>query len=168
MLVGVFVNESAEAMAQVMDFCGLDLAQLSGQETPALIGEPSSPIYGRSYKALHPTSFGEAEAEAEWYLPPAPRPRQPLLLVDSYHPTLPGGTGRTGDWEVAAKLAATTPGLMLAGGLEPGNVSQAILEVRPFAVDVASGVEATPGHKSAGKVRAFVDAVVTTAATGTS
>jgi phosphoribosylanthranilate isomerase len=171
-LVGVFVDETADAMAHILDTCRLDLAQLSGSEPPALIGEPASPLYGRAYKALRPTSFTEAEVEAEWYMPPqfsvfseqfsvsgSPplhRSPAPALLIDSYHPTLPGGTGQTGDWSLAARLAQKVPGLMLAGGLTADNVAEAVRQVRPFAVDVASGVEAASGKKDHGLVRAFI------------
>ncbi len=156
-LVGVFVDETAQAMAQILETCRLDLAQLSGRETPNIIGDPASPLYGRCYKALKPTTLAEAEAEIEWYLPPEARPGTPALLIDAYHPTLPGGTGLKADWTVAAALADVTPGLMLAGGLNPDNVTEAIRQVRPFAVDVAGGVEAAPGRKDHALVRAFID-----------
>lgn len=155
-LVGVFVNETGEAMARLLDELVLDLAQLSGEEPPALVADPGSPLYGRSYKGIRPTSFAEAEAEAEWYVPPTPVVEQPSLLLDAYHPTLRGGTGRRADWELAAKLAATVQNLMLAGGLKADNVAAAVQQVHPFAVDVASGVEAAPGKKDHGLVRAFV------------
>ncbi|MFW5941013.1 MAG: phosphoribosylanthranilate isomerase, partial [Chloroflexota bacterium] len=156
-LVGVFVDRSARETAQLLDECGLDLAQLSGKEPPSQVGDPQSPLYGRSYKALQPQSLAEAEAEAEWYVPPQPAPGQPRLLLDAYHPTLPGGTGRTTDWALAAKLREIVPDLMLAGGLTPDNVAQAVAQVRPFAVDVASGVEASAGIKDAEKVRRFIE-----------
>ena len=156
LLVGVFVDETAEKMAQMLDECGLDLAQLSGDEPPALVGDAASPLYGRSYKALRPATVAEAEVEAEWYLPPQPAADRPALLLDTYHPTLPGGTGQTSDWSVAARLAQTVPGLMLAGGLTPENVGAAIRQVSPFAVDVASGVEAAPGRKDHRLVRDFI------------
>lgn len=158
LLVGVFVNETAEQAAAVLDAVGLDLAQLSGEETPNLIGDRNSPLYGRSFKALRPTSLAEAEAEAEWYLPPEPAANRPSLLLDAYHPTLRGGTGRVADWAMAARLAETVPQLMLAGGLNADNVAAAVEQVRPFAVDVASGVEAAPGRKDHAQVRAFIQA----------
>jgi len=156
LLVGVFVNETAQKMADILDLCQLDLAQLHGDEVPAFIGKPTSPIYGRSFKALRPTSPEEAEADAEWYLPPQPMPGQPSLLIDTYHPTLRGGTGETTDWQMSAHLAELYPGLMLAGGLTPENVAAAVKQVRPFAVDVASGVEARPGKKDPALVHAFI------------
>ncbi len=162
-LVGVFVNETAVQMAAILEQCQLDLAQLSGEEVPKWVGDEQSPIYGRAYKALRPISFAEAEADADWYLPPAfsknpPQryPDQPAILIDTYHPMLRGGTGETGNWELSAKLAQSIPHLMLAGGLTPENVAEAVQAVRPYAVDVASGVEASPGIKDHTKVRAFI------------
>lgn len=156
LLVGVFVDETAEHMANVLDLCQLDLAQLSGEEVPRLIGDEQSPIYGRSYKALRPTSLDEAKADAEWYMPPSLHPDQPTFLMETYHPTLRGGTGQTGDWAISAQLVEEVPRLMLAGGLKPSNVAEAVAQVRPFAVDVASGVEAGPGKKDHDLVKAFI------------
>lgn len=155
-LVGVFVNESAEDIAQILDYCHLDLAQLSGDETPNLIGNPQSPIFGHSYKVIRPRSLAEAEAEAEWYVPPQRKESQPTLLVDTHHVNLYGGTGLTANWSIAAHLTGQVPGLMLAGGLNPSNVSQAVGQVRPYAVDVASGVESSPGQKDHDLVRTFI------------
>jgi phosphoribosylanthranilate isomerase len=160
-LVGVFVNESGKRMAQILDEVGLDLAQLSGEEVPFLVGDEQSPIYGRCYKALRPTSLAEAEADAEWYSVvndqfPISTLQSPTLLLDTYHPTLRGGTGETGDWTMSAQLAKNIPGLMLAGGLTAENVAEAVRQVRPFAVDVASGVEASPGKKNRLLVQQFI------------
>jgi phosphoribosylanthranilate isomerase len=132
------------------------MAQLSGDEPASLVADPASPLYGRSYKGIRPTSLVEAKAEAEWFVPPPDAQQRPALLLDSYHPTLRGGTGTVADWTVAAALAQEIPGLMLAGGLTPGNVTTAVGQVRPFAVDVASGVEAAPGRKDHRLVRAFI------------
>ena len=154
LLVGVFVNETAGTMVDILTYCRLDLAQLSGEEVPFLINDPRSPLYGRAYKALRPQSAGEAEVEAEWFIAEAADLR-PTLLLDAYHPHLKGGTGELSDWEIGRQIAQTTPGLMLAGGLNPQNVARAVAEVRPFAVDVASGVEASPGRKDHNTLRAF-------------
>ncbi len=156
LLVGVFVNETGAEMVRVMDICHLDLAQLSGEEVPFLVADKLSPLYGRAYKGIRPASFTEAEVEAEWYaVPDRPEPL-PSLLVDTYHPTLRGGTGETGDWALSAELAQQYAGLMLAGGLSAANVAEAVQQVRPFAVDVASGVEARPGKKDHALVRSFI------------
>ncbi len=156
LLVGVFVNETGSAMARVLDTCGLDLAQLSGDETPNLVGDSRSPIFGRCYKALRPATLDEAEVETEWYLPTEMISGQPALLIDTKHASLYGGTGQTADWTIAAQLARNIPKLMLAGGLNPDNVAAAVSQVGPYAVDVASGVEARPGKKDPRLVRSFI------------
>ena len=160
-LVGVFVDETAVKMAELLDFVDLDLAQLSGNEVPSLLGEESSPIYGRCYKAIKPTSYTEAEADAEWFIvsdqhSDKPQMMVPTLLIDAYHPTMHGGTGETSDWAISQQLVQKVPGLMLAGGLTPENVGTAVSQIRPFGVDVASGVEDIPGKKDNAKVKAFI------------
>jgi phosphoribosylanthranilate isomerase len=157
-LIGVFVNETAGVMASVLDFCGLDLAQLSGEEPPELITDPSTAIYGRSFKGIRPLTESEATSDSVRYRPPDPTDSQPLLLIDAYHATLRGGTGQVADWRLAANLSRHIPRLMLAGGLNASNVSAAIGAVQPYAVDVASGVEDSPGIKNPDKIRAFVRA----------
>jgi phosphoribosylanthranilate isomerase len=156
LLVGVFVNETAEFVAQMLTKCDLDLAQLSGDEVPSMIGDHGALLFGRAYKGIQPASATEAEVEAEWYAVPNRPDHLPALLIDTYHPSLRGGTGETGDWATSMKLARQYPGLMIAGGLTAANVAEAVTKVRPFAVDVASGVEASPGKKDPALVRAFV------------
>ncbi|MFL7839587.1 MAG: phosphoribosylanthranilate isomerase [Candidatus Promineifilaceae bacterium] len=157
MLVGVFVNETLPTMAQILEDCRLDLAQLSGEEVPSMVADRQSILYGRAYKGIQPASQTEAEVEAEWYAVPNRPDHLPSLLVDTFHPTLRGGTGETGDWSVSALLAQQYPGLMLAGGLSAENVAEAVRRVRPFAVDVASGVESEPGKKDHDQVRSFIE-----------
>jgi phosphoribosylanthranilate isomerase len=158
LLIGVFVNESVEFMASVLDSCGLDLAQLSGEEPPEFITTPSSPLYGRSFKGIQPRNDEEATSDAERFRPPSPAKHQPFLLVDAYHKTLRGGTGEQGDWTLASRLSHLTPRLMLAGGLNPDNVAEAVKVVQPYAVDVSSGVENSPGIKDHEKIQAFIRA----------
>jgi phosphoribosylanthranilate isomerase len=158
LLVGVFVNEQPTTMAQLLEFCQLDLAQLSGSELPSLVHDKDSPLYNRCFKALQPRSLSEALEEADRFVPVNPPSDRPTLLVDAYHPTLPGGTGQTADWEAATRLSQMIPGLMLAGGLNSENVARAIQAARPFAVDTASGVEATPGRKDHALIRSFIAA----------
>ena len=153
--VGVFVNEPPAAAAAILDGCGLDLAQLSGDEPAADVTDPASPLFGRAYKALRPHSLAEADDGAARFAAP-PGGAGPRLLLDTPHGRLYGGTGETGDWGIAATLAARLPGLMLAGGLSPDNVAAAVAAVRPFAVDVAGGVERAPGIKDADRVRTFI------------
>jgi phosphoribosylanthranilate isomerase len=161
-LVGVFVNQTAEKTERILVDCELDFAQLSGDETPNLVADPTSVIYGRAYKSLRPQSKDEAEAEAEWFLAPDSKDL-PSLLIDAYDPHLYGGSGKMANWSVAAHLAKSTSRLMLAGGLNPNNVKAAIRQVSPFAVDVASGVEAQPGKKDHALVRDFIAAAKSSA-----
>ncbi|RME80387.1 MAG: phosphoribosylanthranilate isomerase, partial [Caldilineae bacterium] len=129
--VGVFVDASPDTIRDVMERSGLHLAQLHGGEPPAVL----ETLAGRAYKALRPTSLPEAEADVEWYAGLGPE-AGPDLLVDAYHPAAYGGTGRRADWEIAAALAASCR-LLLAGGLAPDNVAEAISRVRPWGVDVS-------------------------------
>jgi phosphoribosylanthranilate isomerase len=149
--VGVFVNEPLPRVAAILAEAGLDYAQLHGDETPEMVAA----LEGRGFKALRPADADAATAQAERYagLGPAPGPR---WLVDAYDPHEYGGTGKRADWHVAAELARRYPGLLLAGGLTPDNVAAAIRTVRPWGVDVSSGVERSPGQKDHEKVRAFI------------
>ena len=152
LFVGVFVNPSLEQVTQMLNHCDLDLAQLHGEEDPELLAL----LARRAFKALRPRSVVEAEADASRYARFGPD-GGPDLLVDAYHPDNRGGTGQAGDWNLAAGLAQRYR-LLLAGGLTPGNVANAIRQVRPWGVDVASGVEAAPGRKDHTQVRTFIAA----------
>lgn len=146
--VGVFVNTPPAEMRAILTTCGLDLAQLSGDEPP----EALDALDGRAFKALRPCEASSARIAAERYA----RQTAPTLLVDAAAATGQfGGSGQTADWRVAAELAAKLP-LLLAGGLRPDNVAAAIAAVQPWGVDVASGVESAPGRKDAAKIHAFI------------
>ena len=148
--VGVFVNRPAAYIAAVMALTGLDWAQLSGDE-PVVVLEQ---LQKRAYKAIRPRSYEEADAEASFYAALSPR-SGPRLLIDAYRPGEYGGTGQRADWAIAAKLARLRS-ILLAGGLNPDNVAEAVRTVRPWGVDVSSGVEQAPGIKDHDAIRAFV------------
>ena len=153
--VGVFVNATPAELEHTMRVAGLDLAQLHGEEPPSLVRA----LNGRAFKALRPRTAAEAEAAAARYLPVAPPDAdRPQLLVDAYHPNAYGGTGQVGDWHIAAALTGRCSRLVLAGGLTPENVARAVAQVRPWGVDVSSGVEARPRYKDHGRIRAFIAA----------
>lgn len=155
-LVGVFVNESVSAIARVLAEAGLDVAQLSGDESPAVLAE----LRGRAFKAIRPRHRAEALADAELFLRGAPtNPLWPALLVDAYHKDLYGGTGEQPSVEIAQAVRTATPRLILAGGLTPENVAERMAAICPWGVDVASGVESAPGIKDADRVRVFIEAV---------
>ncbi len=151
--IGVFVNESLAEIEETFRRANLDYAQLHGDEPPALL----EALQGRGFKALRPTSAAEASADAEWYADLGPGDG-PQLLIDAYDAKEYGGTGKRADWQAAADLGRVYPRLMLAGGLTTQNVAAAVDAVRPWAVDVSSGVEIEPGRKDADKVRAFISA----------
>ncbi len=144
-LVGLFVNMPTDDVAAVLERCGLDLAQLHGDEGPDVLRV----LGGRAYKAFR----GNGQDHSTFA---AAGPGAPAFLVDAVVAGKFGGTGKTGDWEGAATLAREYP-LLLAGGLTPDNVADAIARVKPWGVDVASGVEATPGRKDHAKVKAFIE-----------
>lgn len=156
LLVGVFVNQSAAAIAHILDEVGLDAAQLSGDEPPQTLAA----LDGRAFKALRPRDAAEALDAAPLFAAHAPRDeRLPALLVDAYHPQLYGGTGEQASEKIARAITAVVPRLMLAGGLMPDNVAERIRAIRPWGVDVASGVERAPGVKDIERVRVFIAAV---------
>lgn len=146
-VVGLFVDAGRERIADVLSRVPLDLVQFHGAE-PA----DECQSYGRRYlKALHVREGVDLAAQAAAYHDAAG------LLLDAFVPGVPGGSGRSFDW--AAVPAGLPRPLLLAGGLDAGNVAQAIRRVRPWAVDVSSGVESAPGIKDAGRMGAFMQAV---------
>ena len=140
--VGVFVNQPLEYVNGVASLVRLGAVQLHGDETPSFAGAVSRPVI----KALAVTADPHI-----W----APRVR---LLLDVADPVARGGTGRTIDWAAAARLADQRQ-MLLAGGLTPDNVSDAIARVRPYGIDVSSGVERAPGIKDHQRLRALFEAV---------
>ncbi len=151
--VGVFVNASLATVVRILDECQLDAAQLHGDEPPEFVNQ----LQGRVYKAIRPQSLPEADSLIQHYLPCPSAPLLPCYLLDAYHPNLFGGTGHVTDWSMAAKVASRYP-IMLAGSLTPANVVEAIRVVKPWGVDVSSGVERTKGQKDHDKVRVFIRA----------
>ncbi len=143
--VGLFVNASVAEIHATMDTCGLSLAQLHGDETV----EFRDSLEERSFKA-----FRGIPDDVSGFV----RDDAPAFLLDASVKGLYGGSGVTADWEGAAELAKKYP-LLLAGGLTPENVGEAVGRVKPWGVDVASGVELAPGKKDANKMKAFVQAV---------
>ena len=145
--VGVFVNQSVDEIAQIVSAVGLRAAQLHGDEPMETWGAvPCTCI-----KALAVTADLDPDCVAAW-------PAGVLPLLDVHDPVRRGGTGRTVDWDLAARIARRRP-VMLAGGLCPENIEDAIARVAPYAVDVSSGVEDRHGIKNASRIRDLMDAV---------
>jgi len=140
--VGVFVNESVDDVRRAVERSGVAAVQLHGDEEPSYAGELDMPIY-RSV-----TLDGAPAAADAW-------PAGTVLLLDAADPIRRGGTGETVSWARAADVARRRP-TVLAGGLTPDNVEEAIRTVRPYGVDASSGVECRPGVKDAARVADFV------------
>ena len=152
--VGVFVDKAVEQVHEIVGRVGLDLAQLHGHEPAAEVRA----LYPRAFKAIRPQSVEQAQSALEVYQGVRYEEDAPELLIDAYHPGQAGGTGTCADLDAACWLARRTR-LLLAGGLTPENVALAIEQVRPWGVDVSSGVERGKGRKDHARVRAFVEAV---------
>lgn len=146
--VGVFVDPPLDDVRRIAARVGLAAVQLHGDE-------PATLCDGLPYRVLKavPVVAGAATRAAAERVP-----RRVTVLLDARDPVRRGGTGRTVDWGVAAEVAARRR-IFLAGGLGPGNVGEALRTVRPYGVDVSSGVEARPGRKDAGRLRVFFEEV---------
>lgn len=146
-LVGVFVNETRERVEEVAARVGLDLVQFHGDESPREV----EPFGARAIRALRWTGRRDQARLAEY-------PRVWGFLLDRRHDSLYGGSGEAWDYRSVAGLLVTKP-VLLAGGLGPRNVRSAVAAVRPWGVDVASGVESAPGRKDRALLRRFFSEV---------
>ncbi len=141
--VGVFVNEDAKRIRETAMLCGLDFAQLHGDETTGF-ARSLSVSFIKAFRAGDDSVLDRIAAFGE-----------EMFLLDAYDPDRVGGTGKLVNLDIAAK-AAKLGRMFLAGGLNPDNVAQAIRTVRPYGVDVSSGVESLPGRKDHDKVKRFI------------
>ena len=148
LLVGVFADAEPATINSIAESCGLDLVQLSGHEAWGMCLAIGRPVI----KAIRVSASASARSILATMRPGTAA----LCLLDSDVQGILGGSGRTFDWQVARGVAAKRP-IILAGGLTPENVAEAVRLVKPWAVDVSSGVE-TDGVKDAAKIRAFVAA----------
>jgi phosphoribosylanthranilate isomerase len=149
-VTGVFVNASLDEIALVADRCSLTLLQLHGDEGPAFCREAARRTGCRIMKAVRVRDAAQVHDLRRFHTD--------YHLLDAYSPRGPGGTGETFSWELAT-LHPAEPPVVLSGGLNPDNVSEAIAVARPFAVDSASGTEAEPGRKDPARLTAFFRAV---------
>jgi len=144
--VGVFVNASEEMVVSAIADCGLNLLQFHGEE---------SPEYCSQFGLMSMKAFRIRDADSLKALRQYPTD---AWLLDAFSPDQCGGTGETFNWNLAVEAKALGRPIVLAGGLTPDNVAEAIRVVQPYAVDVSSGVESAPGRKDHAKVRAFIRA----------
>ena len=143
--VGLFVNQEAAVVNAIADRCGLDIIQLHGEETPAYCGD----VRRRVIKAVRVKDITSLDALTLYQVSG--------YLLDAWSPAAHGGTGKTFNWDIAAEAVKLGHRIILAGGLTPATVAEAVLKVDPYGVDVSSGVESAPGVKDAVKVMQFVE-----------
>lgn len=143
-VVGLFVDAEPAWIREVLAAVNIDCLQFHGNETPG-----QSRLYGKPYiKAIRMQADTDLAAVQTQYADAAG------LLLDAYHPGVVGGTGNRFDWDMIPKQCALP--IILAGGLSPDNAAQAVQQVKPYALDVSSGVEAGKGIKDAAKMAAFI------------
>ncbi|KFI23199.1 phosphoribosylanthranilate isomerase [Nitrosococcus oceani] len=146
-VVGLFVNAASCYLQQILDKVPIDILQFHGEESPEECG-----YYGRSYiKAIRMAEGVDLPSLARSYESAS------ALLLDAYQAGVPGGTGRAFDWRRIPKNFSKA--VILAGGLTPENIAQAVRQVRPYAVDVSGGVERIKGVKDVAKMAAFMRGV---------
>ena len=147
--VGVFVNKQPAKIREIMDFCGLDLVQLHGNE-PVSVCSDLAPKVIKAFRVQGEESLlGIADFKGHVR----------AILLDTYQKGLNGGTGKTFDWRLALKAKKTGIPLVLSGGLCPDNIEEALERMNPFAIDISSGIEKMPGVKDHGRIRIFMDKV---------
>ena len=141
--VGVFVDETAEQVNKIADYCNLDIIQLHGNESPTFCKK----IRRKVIKAFRIKDMQSVKKISNFQVSG--------FLLDTFSENLHGGTGKVFDWNLALPAKKFGP-VIMAGGLTPNNVQQAVRQIRPYGVDVCSGVESEPGIKDHKKVRAFL------------
>lgn len=145
--VGLFVNADKETIAEVVEQVGIDLLQFHGNECPEYCAEHRRP-WIRAVRMKDNLDLDKTQQDFV-----AARG----LLLDAYRPGVPGGTGETFDWQRIPNTLASS--IVLAGGLNSDNIEKAVAQVKPYAVDVSGGVEASPGIKDADKIARFIEGV---------
>lgn len=150
-IVGVFVNPTLDEVVDAAEVAELSMVQLHGEEGPVFCSEVARRTGCRVIKAARVSGGADIQALAAYHTD--------FHLLDSYVAGVPGGTGESFNWELAAGNRRTKVPLILSGGLTPANVGEAIAAVQPYAVDVSSGVESAPGYKDSELMRAFAEAV---------
>jgi phosphoribosylanthranilate isomerase len=148
-VVGVFVNPELDEVAKAVEDAGLSMVQLNGEEGPAFCAEVARRTGVKTIKAIHVASAADVHAAAAL--------RTDFHLFDRRGDGLWGGTGESFDWGLLREHRSEVPAIV-AGGLRPDNVAEAIAVTHPYAVDVASGVEAEPGRKDHAAMTAFFEA----------
>jgi len=149
--VGIFVDEPLESVIEMVRVSGVGAVQLHGDESVAYCADLKSALNGITIiKALRVNDSFQAETATSYPVD--------AIMLDAFHESLRGGTGKTIDWEIAENTRKLVPQFFLSGGLSPENVAEAIERVQPYAVDACSRLELSPGRKDPSRVKAFVRA----------
>ena len=156
MSVGVFVNEDPAKIREIVGFCGLDMIQFHGDETPEICGE----FMPRAIKAFQLKDESSLEQIKPYY------GKVRAFLFDTYSNEKRGGTGKAFDWSLAIKGRVQGVPMILSGGLSPSNIEEAVSTVRPYAVDVNSGVEKSPGIKDHNLMEQLMEVITQISNTG--
>jgi phosphoribosylanthranilate isomerase len=153
-VAGLFMDEDAEKVISAVVECGLDMVQLQGEETPeqcALIKERTGSYVAKTFRM-------DKSGMISGKLSPRDYDGCDFFVFDTFHPEMAGGTGEVFDWKgLLSESANTKKPFFLAGGLCPGNVGSAVKTLRPYGVDVSSGVEMSPGKKDRKKLKEFIE-----------
>jgi phosphoribosylanthranilate isomerase len=149
--VGIFVDEPLESVIETVRVSGVDAVQLHGDESVAYCIELKSALNGITIiKALRVSDSFQPQTATSYPVD--------AIMLDAFHDSLRGGTGKTIDWEIAENTRNLVPQFFLSGGLSPENVAEAVERVQPYAVDACSRLELSPGRKDPLRVKAFVRA----------
>ena len=154
--VGVFVDNTPDEINRIAETTGLSMAQLHGEEKPEIVKKLRIPCI----KAFRVAGPGFIDEVSGW-IAKCGKMRPEAILLDAFSPVAAGGTGETFNWEYVSRAVASgemddMPPMILAGGLNPANVADAITTLNPWGVDCSSGVESRPGVKDIDKVRQFI------------
>lgn len=144
---GVFVDEDFKTIKHILDYCGLNMIQLHGNESPPFCHK-LMPYAVKAFRMKNESSLMPMRAY---------RDRIRALLLDTYRENVKGGTGKTFDWDLALKARDLGMPIILSGGLDASNIETAIMAIKPYGVDVSSGVEVRPGKKSFIRMRALME-----------
>ncbi len=147
--VGVFVNESARRVEETAEYCGLDVVQLHGDETSSYCANIKVDRVIKAFRIKDIASLKAIKGYDNVF----------AYLLDTFSKDTYGGTGRAFDWNIAVKAKSLGKPIILSGGLNSGNIGEAIKVIRPYGVDISSSIESEPGKKDAGLMKCIIEEI---------
>ena len=147
--VGVFVNELSEKVEETAEYCGLDAVQLHGDETPLYCANIKVDRIIKAFRIKDTASLEAIKGYDNVF----------AYLLDTFSKDKYGGTGRAFDWDIAVKAKSLGKPIILSGGLNSGNIGEAIKVIRPYGVDISSSIESEPGKKDAGLMKCIIEEI---------